>query len=99
MLFRSKFPAVSGSPGLPCADITTVDSQAVSLDVNVDTRSYGYAVSNVKGSSVAVRALWNPEFFQLGTNSATNIQSVDKWARGWRKALNETYLEQGDLQK
>lgn len=53
---------------------------------------YGVAVQGVKGASLSVRVLWNPEAFSLGTDSPTNMDRADKWARGWRKSTTETYL-------
>lgn len=79
--------------GLPSIDITDIDKSAVALNLN----GFGYAVNTIKGSSVTVRTLWNPDFFRLYVSPTENIASVDKWGRGWRRAVNETYLEQGSL--
>ena len=97
--FVISFPAVPDGVGLPCVDVANVDPQAFTLDVTTDAHSFGYAVDNVKGASVTVRVLWNPQFFQLGSNAndPTNMGLVNVWGRGWRKAVNETFLEQGDL--
>lgn len=77
----------------PFIDITTIDPQAASLDQS----ARGYAVSNVKGSSISVRTLWNPDAFHLTNDSAKNMQLLDTWGRGWRQSTNETFLEQGEL--
>ncbi|GEM_PF-672777 len=49
-------------------------------------------VQGVKGASLAVRVLWNPETFQLGTNSQENITRLEQWGRSWRRSTTETYL-------
>jgi type II secretory pathway pseudopilin PulG len=99
--FVIAFPAVKDSVGLPCIDVTSIDPQATTLDVSINSHSFGYAVSTVKGDSVAVRVLWNPGYFLLGqdtgNDSTGNIYKVNTWGQGWRQATNETYLEQGDL--
>jgi Tfp pilus assembly protein FimT len=99
--FVIAFPSVPDGVGLPCIDVANVDYLATTLDVSIDAHSFGYAVSGVKGASVAVRALWNPASFQLGTDASNdskgNITKAGLWGQNWRQALNETYLEQGDL--
>jgi len=77
----------------PFIDIATIDPLAASLDQSVR----GYAVSNVKGSSISVRTLWNPDIFHLTNDSAKNMQLLDTWGRSWRQSTNETFLEQGEL--
>jgi len=77
----------------PFIDITSVDPNAASLDDS----TYGYAARNVKGSSITVRTLWNPDIFHLTPDGTKNIQLLDTWGRGWRRSTNETFLEQGDL--
>lgn len=91
--FVISMPAVPDNVGLPCVDIRLADANASTLDLS----SFGYAVRDVKGSSIAVRTIWNPDFFHLGNNSANNMQSLERWQRGYRKAVNETYLELGDV--
>lgn len=55
--------------------------------------SYGTAVKNVKGASVAVRVLWNPEYFTLGNDPTQNMQHLDTWMQNWRRQTVETYLQ------
>lgn len=57
--------------------------------------SYGSAVKNVKGASVAVRVLWNGEFMHLTPDPATNMDELDKWMQNWRRTTVETYLQRG----
>ena len=61
----------------PYVDITDVDGTATTLDFygNPYGSAYGYAVRRVKGASVAVRVLWNPSFFSITSDSATNMQA------------------------
>ncbi|MFI5384861.1 MAG: hypothetical protein ACHQ50_01965 [Fimbriimonadales bacterium] len=58
--------------------------------------SYASAVKSVKGSSVAVRVLWNPDLLSLTGNSAVNLDRLDKWMQSWRRATVETYLQRGN---
>lgn len=87
----------AGDPlGLPFIDITTIDGAAAQIDYQTN----GYAARDVKAASVAVRTIWNPEFFRLAPNAALNVtERIDRWTRGYRKSTNETYLEQGSLQR
>jgi len=77
----------------PFIDVASVDPQATTLDQS----AYGYAARNVKGSSISVRTLWNPDTFHLGNNAANNLRLLDTWGRGWRRSTNETFLEQGEM--
>ncbi|AIE85770.1 hypothetical protein [Fimbriimonas ginsengisoli] len=97
--FVIKFPTSADPMNLPCIDLKEVDLAATTLDANIDARSLGYAVRDVKGSSVAVRTLWNPDFFRLGLDVAANMTKVNQWGRGWRRSTNESYLEQGDVSR
>jgi hypothetical protein len=63
--------------------------------VGFDFSTYGYAVRGVKGASVNVRVLWNPNTFILGPDSPTNFNSYDKWAQGYRRQSTETFLTKG----
>jgi hypothetical protein len=100
-LVSQDFVIQPGSPadpvGLPYIDITSADGNAQRLDVAIDARSLGYAARSVKGASVAVRTVWNPDFFRLDANPDTNMTRLDRWTRGYRRSTNETYLEQGEL--
>lgn len=75
----------------PFVDITTVDPTAVAFDF-----SHGYAVRRVKGASVAVRVLWNPEFFTLSADLADNNLRFAQWQQAYRRTLVETFLSRGD---
>ena len=80
----------SDVPDLPYADITEVLGKG---DLNLQfSYAYGLPVRGIKGASLSVRVLWNPESFSLTGDAATNIARVDEWGRGWRKSVTETYL-------
>lgn len=79
--------------GRPYVDITDIDPTATGLNFS----AYGYAVRNVKGSSITVRTLWNPDSFKLTNDSAQNMQKLEAWGRGYRRSTSETFLERGDL--
>jgi len=81
---------------LPYIDIREVDANATRLDANIDGRSSGFAVRGVRGASVAVRVLWNPDQFSLVDSGTANIQRLDQWQRSYRKTTNETFLERGE---
>jgi hypothetical protein len=49
-------------------------------------------VSGVKGASVAVRVLWNPDSFTLTPDGVTNLNRQNQWQRGYRRSVTQTYL-------
>jgi hypothetical protein len=81
-----------GDPLGPYVDITSVDPAAANLDFT----GYGYAVRRVKGASVAVRVLWNPTFWTLGTDPADNNRRFDRWSQDWKRTVVETFLQRGE---
>ena len=84
-------PRPSDTSNLPYVDIRAdLDSNAQRFVVPADNQ--GDAVSGVKGASVSVRVLWNPDSFSLTNDGPENMKRVDVWARGWRKSMTETYL-------
>jgi len=84
---------ISNSPidtvvGLPYVDIRTIASDALSINY----ARYGYGVRNVQGSSLTVKAFWNPAFFSLGTDEAFNLEQFETWGRNWRRVQTDTML-------
>ncbi len=77
--------------GLPYIDLAEADANAAQFNFGTGT-----AARSVKGSSVAVRVLWNPDSFSLTNDQAANIAKLDAWGRGWRRSVNETYIERGE---
>jgi hypothetical protein len=73
-----------------------IDVQSYFPDFAAFDYSYGTAVKSVKGASVAVRVLWNPDYFTLGPDAPTNMDHLDKWMQGWRRQTVETYLQRGN---
>lgn len=90
--FLIAFPRDADPTGLPCVDIREVDPSAVQFEW-----TSGSAVRDVKGASVAMRVLWNPETFGLGSNASTNLQSLEQWGRNWRRNTNETFIQRGEV--
>ncbi len=87
-------PASSGqgdTTNLPYIDIKENIGDAASLDQT----TYGYALRDVKGSSLVVRVLWNPNTFTLPGGAASNAQAEAAWAQTWRHSATESYLDQG----
>jgi hypothetical protein len=74
--------------GLPYVDIRTIAPDALSINY----ARYGYGVRNVQGSSVTVKAFWNPAFFSLGSDEATNLQQFENWGRNWRRVQTDTMM-------
>jgi hypothetical protein len=82
-----------GDPlGLPSADLQDVDPQAIGFSANS-----GAVVRSVKGASVAVRVLWNPDKFFLTGDSIENLRRLERWGQSYRRTTNETYLERGEI--
>ena len=87
----------SASP-LPYIDLGDVDTTAVRF-VNplTDPPGYGMPAKDVKGASLAVRVLWNPNTFFLGLDAIENMNRLDRWGQGWRRSTNETFIERGEV--
>lgn len=80
---------IVGDPvGLPAIDIRDVAPDAASLDAR-----FGTPVRGVKGSSLTVRVLWNPDSTTIGTDQIANLQRADQWGRGWRRHTHDTYIQ------
>jgi prepilin-type N-terminal cleavage/methylation domain-containing protein len=86
---------IQGSPadpiGLPYIDVSDAIPGAVAFDFR-----NGYAVRQVRGASVSVRVMWNPTTFTLVNDADANLQSLERFGRGWRKTTLETYLQRGE---
>lgn len=84
---------ISNSPadaavGLPYVDIRTIAPDALSINY----ARYGYGVRNVQGSSLTVKAFWNPAFFNLTNDEAINLENVERWGRNWRRVQTDTMM-------
>ena len=95
-----KSPAPSDPVGLPYFDLVDVYGPSVIGWSTVDEngKNPGYIVRGVRGSSVAVRVLWNPAKFSLTGTDTQNMAAFDKWGANWRKSTTETYLQKGGTQ-
>jgi type II secretory pathway pseudopilin PulG len=76
--------------GLPFVSLRDKDSRADAFDF-----SNGYAVRGVRGASLAVRVLWNPETFLLTDDAAQNYRTLERFMRSWRRVETETFLPTG----
>ncbi len=76
----------------PSVDVLEVDPGASGFNY-----ASGAAVRNVKGASVAVRVLWNPDSFFLTSVGDENMNRLNKWGQGFRRSTNETFLERGEV--
>ena len=79
---------------LPSVDIREIDGAATGFSY-----TSGAAVRGVKGASVAVRVLWNPDSFFLSQDPIENMRRLDIWGQGYRRSTNETYLERAEVSR
>lgn len=96
-----KAPGAGDPVQLPYFDLNDVYGQgwAVSWSpVDETGKSPGYIVRGIRGASVAVRVLWNPQKFTLGTDGLANMNAFDRWGSSWRKSTTETFLQKGGTQ-
>lgn len=78
----------------PSIDLRDVDPDAVEFDFGSATVGL-LPVREVKGASVVVRVLWNPDTFRLTDDPQRNARAFDVWGRGWRRANVQTYIQRG----
>ncbi|MES1227245.1 MAG: hypothetical protein ABUL72_01160, partial [Armatimonadota bacterium] len=62
-----------------------------------DYSQKGYAVRWVRGASLKVRVLWNPDTFTLTADQTQNFENFQNWSRSWRKINTETVEIGGQL--
>jgi hypothetical protein len=96
-----KAPSAGDPIQLPYFDIADIYGAGWALSwSNVDEtgKSPGYIVRGVRGSSVAVRVLWNPAKFSLTADPVANMTAFDRWSSNWRKSTTETFLQKGGAQ-
>lgn len=93
MLSAQNFQIVNApfDPAGPYLDIRAVDPTAVAFDW-----SNGYAVRDVRGASVSVRVLWNPDTFYPTSTLTENWNRFVTWSRTWRQMKVETFLQKGE---
>jgi hypothetical protein len=75
---------------LPSLDIREAAGDAVGFDLDAAP-----AVSGVRGSSLQVRTLWNPDEVQLGSNATANMAKINTWGQGWRNRLTQVFIDGG----
>ncbi len=80
--------------GLPSIDLRDVDVNAQSFDF-----SSAVPASGIKGASVAVRVVWNPETFKLTGNASNNLQALNAYGRSYRRSTTETFIQRGEVSR
>jgi type II secretory pathway pseudopilin PulG len=81
----------TGDPvNLPSLDIREAASDAIGFDFDAAP-----AVSGVRGSSIQVRTLWNPDQVSLGTDTDANMAKINTWGQGWRNRLTQVFIDGG----
>lgn len=80
----------TGDPlNLPSLDIREAAADAVGI-------SGGSAnLQGVKGVSIQVRVLYNPDQVKLTNESGANARLLDQWGRGWRKVTKQAAIGGG----
>jgi type II secretory pathway pseudopilin PulG len=56
-----------------------------------DASRNNYAVRRVNGASIKVRAFYNPDTWQLGSDPATNFDRLRKWTERYYTTTTETF--------
>lgn len=71
----------------------TTGLAAITLPVGstFDFTQRSYSVRWVRGASMKVRVLWNPEQFSLGSDPIENYNRFVAWSRSWRKTEGELH--------
>jgi hypothetical protein len=84
--------SANNAVGYPYIDITELDPTAQGFDF-----TNGYAVRYVKGASVAVRVLWNPNYFRPDSNDVNeNYDRYRIFQQAYRYNTTETFLQRGE---
>lgn len=84
-----------GHPSSAYITLTDIDPYATGEDF-----SNNYSVRGVKGLSLSVRVLWNPNFLTYTQDSSTNVTQVfNQWAQGWRHITTEGILQRGSIEE
>ena len=79
-------------PGQPTVAFATLPSSGV-----FDYGQKGYAVRWVRGATMKIRVLWNPDSFALGADQTQNFENFMAWSKSWRKVNTETVEIGGQL--
>jgi type II secretory pathway pseudopilin PulG len=70
------------------AEITPKTGPGAVFDLSGDR----FPVRGVRGASLRVRVLWNPETFRLGNVDTDNYDNLEKWMQSTRRIQTETFL-------
>jgi hypothetical protein len=90
--FAVEYPTINGN-GLPCIDVQSADTGATQL-----LATTGAVARNIKGASLTVQVVWNPDSFSLGSNATTNVSLINTWINGWRRSSTQTFLQTENIQ-
>ena len=90
--FLIQYGRVGDSSNLPSIDLRDVDASASAFYFGTAAAGTVQPVQGVKGASVSVRVLWNPETLDLTRGVGTPNEKINGWTRGWRKSTTDTYL-------
>jgi Tfp pilus assembly protein PilV len=75
--------------------IRDIDPYAINFDY-----SNNYAVSGVKGLTLSVRVLWNPDPVRFDpVNINANLNALNMWGQGWRHITTEGILQRGSIEE
>lgn len=77
----------------PYIDIRDADAAAVTFAYDAAP-----AVRGIKGGSISVRTLWNPDSFGLSASSPDNVRALERFTRGYRRTTVQTFIERGEVQ-
>ena len=77
----------------PYIDIRDADAAAVTFAYDAAP-----AVRGVKGGSISVRTLWNPDNFGLSASGPDNVRALERFTRGYRRTTVQTFIERGEVQ-
>ena len=77
----------------PYIDIRDADAAAVTFAYDAAP-----AVRGIKGGSISVRTLWNPDSFGLSASSPNNVRALERFTRGYRRTTVQTFIERGEVQ-
>lgn len=73
------------------ADLTTKTGLGASFDLSGGR----YPVRGVRGASMRVRVLWNPESFRLTGTDTENYENLERWMQSTRRIQTESFLTKG----
>jgi hypothetical protein len=83
--FSIEIPPQGGPPEINFTNVLPTSSKITSIQ-------------GIKGSSLVVQVLWNPNTFALGPSGTANIGLINSWEHGWRRNINQSNIPAQELQ-